>query len=311
MRGKQLPETFREGEFIESLEGLIFDVKGLVHPKDRVVAFVRYIPDPQGSRMRGTVAYRKVYEFSERYSYLQRAWPEYLVHDPVFDEEIIEVPRDRISKHYKPLEKTRELLTKPRTNLEKKTTEMITALASASQIPKEDLGVSGSILVGLAGPESDIDIVVYGSKRCRRVRLALKSLFGEERDFRSYGEEKIRTLYESRHRETGVAFADYFRCESRKDFQGRFRGTDFFVRYVKDFSEADEEYGSVHYKALAYGSVEAMVVDDEEAMNMVGHGNKRIQFDVTKMARESIPAGDNNFPFPRQRHFALTIYLPK
>jgi len=265
-REKSLAEHFREGDFIESLEGLIFDVKGLVHPPDRVVAFVRYVHDPLGYRMRGGIRYRKIYELSERYSFLRRTVPEYLVHDPVFDEELIEVPRQRILRHYDPMRRTGELLRNADTPLEQKAVEMISCLASASSVPKEEFGVSGSLLVDLAGPESDIDIVVYSSDRCLKVRQALADLLEEGDEFQPYGEEKVRALYESRHGETGVSFSDYARCELKKDFQGYFKGTDFFVRYVKDFPEVKEEYGSVRYHALGYGRLEAVVSGDDEAI---------------------------------------------
>jgi len=39
-----VPEVYREGDFIESVEGFIFDVKGMIQPSDKVVAYVRYVP---------------------------------------------------------------------------------------------------------------------------------------------------------------------------------------------------------------------------------------------------------------------------
>jgi hypothetical protein len=33
-----------EGDFIETYDHLIFDVKGFLHPKDRIIAFLRYVP---------------------------------------------------------------------------------------------------------------------------------------------------------------------------------------------------------------------------------------------------------------------------
>lgn len=259
-------ELFREGDFVESIEGFIFDVKGLVQPPNAVVAFVRYIPDASGDRMKGSKRYRKIYELSERYSFLQRTMPEYLVHDPVFDEDLIEVTRNRILIHYEPLKKTRELLRNAETPLEQKTVDMISCLASQSSVSKEEFGVSGSILIGLAGPSSDIDIIVYGSQRCRKVKSALVTLLMEGSDFKPYDEEKVRGLYESRLGETDVSFLDYKRCELRKDFQGSFKGTDFFVRYVKEPSEVDEKYGSLHYHAIGYEKLEGVVSKDDEAI---------------------------------------------
>ena len=39
-----------EGDLIESKDGVFFDVKGLVHPPKRVIAFIRYVPDLNGNR---------------------------------------------------------------------------------------------------------------------------------------------------------------------------------------------------------------------------------------------------------------------
>jgi hypothetical protein len=40
----------REGDLIKHKSNVIFDVKGLIHPEGKIIAFPRYIPDPQGPR---------------------------------------------------------------------------------------------------------------------------------------------------------------------------------------------------------------------------------------------------------------------
>ena len=60
----------REGDLVETTDNILFDVKGLVHPSNRVVAFLRYVPDPDGDRERDGMRYRKVYALSERYALL-------------------------------------------------------------------------------------------------------------------------------------------------------------------------------------------------------------------------------------------------
>ncbi len=37
---------------------------------------------------------------------------------------------------------------------------------------------------------------------------------------------------------------------------------DYFVRFVKDWNEVEEEYGTIRYKSLGYAKIEAGVVDD-------------------------------------------------
>ncbi len=262
-----MSHTPREGDFVESLEGLIFDVKGLVHPPDRVVAFVRYVPDVQGSRTRAGERYRKIYELEDRFRFLESHYPSYLVHDPVFDENLNEVPTSRLVRSYRPLEKTHALFISPtRTPLEQKAIEMIRILSSDSGVPIGDFGISGSILVGLATTTSDIDIVIYGSEKCQAIRMSLQRLMAKEEAFQSFDESNILRLHRERHAETGVSFSDYMRSEARKDFQGRFHGTDFFLRYVKDWSEFGEAYGSTIYRKVGFGKIEGTVSDDREAM---------------------------------------------
>ena len=109
----------REGDLIETFDGNIFDVKGLVHPCDKVVAFIRYTPDSKGERKKGKVAYRKVYPLHERYNLLREKFPQYLVHDKVFGELLCEVPVKAIKRHYQPIAYLRRLRRPKKDALEK------------------------------------------------------------------------------------------------------------------------------------------------------------------------------------------------
>ena len=40
----------REGDYVETFDGHIFDVKGLVHPPRKVIAYLKYVPDLFGER---------------------------------------------------------------------------------------------------------------------------------------------------------------------------------------------------------------------------------------------------------------------
>lgn len=273
-----------EGDFIESVEGFIFDVKGLIHPPDRVVAYVRYVPCGLGDRVKDGTRYRKIYDLSERYNFLRKTGPGYIVYDPVFGDEMIEVPRNKIRRHYEPRRMVRRLLRKAETPLEEKTAEMISRISDETSVSVESFGVSGSLLVGLPGQRSDIDIVVYGSASCNEVRNRMKDLLSRDDDFKPYGEDKIRELYEQRQGESGISYGDYEKCELRKDFQGLFKGTDFFVRYVKEASETVEEYGSTVYSRLGYGRLTAVVSDDREAIfTPCTYPLRNVEFEDLKM----------------------------
>ena len=93
----------REGELIKTENHVVFDVKGLVHPPNRLIAFPRYIPSPDGTRRGKNGLYGKIYSFSDRFKFLEQNMPDLIVHDPVFDETLCEVPVDTVVEHYDPI----------------------------------------------------------------------------------------------------------------------------------------------------------------------------------------------------------------
>ncbi|MEM3874198.1 MAG: hypothetical protein QXU45_03610 [Candidatus Bathyarchaeia archaeon] len=258
----------REGYLIESVEGVIFDVKGLVHPPDKVIAFPRFISDLKGPRIRKGVRYGKVYSLSERFAFLERAIPECVVHDPVFDEKLCEVPLEKVKKAYSPVEGLRRLRKSEKLDsLERTALQCLTTLKEKAKVPWNKLGVSGSVLVGLHTMASDIDPVVYGTENCRKVHATLKKLLEEgDTPFKPYSLEDLRRLFAFRSKDTFMSFDDFVKVESRKVFQGKFMDRDYFIRFVKDRNEVGEKYGDVRYKNCGYAKIEAVVDDDSEAI---------------------------------------------
>lgn len=257
-----------EGFLIESTENIIFDVKGLVHPPGKVVAFPRFIPDMKGFRARGSIRYGKVYGIAERFSLLEKNFPEYVVYDAVFDEKLCEVPLENVKKIYSSIKFLKRLRRQRRLDgLEASALRCAKTLKENANVPWSSLGVSGSILVGLHTSTSDIDLVVYGAENCFRVHGALRKLLEEGyTPFKSYGLEDLRRLFVFRSRDTHMRFEDFVKVESRKVFQGKFAERDFFIRFVKNWDEIAEKYGDVCYRNCGYAKIEATVADDAEAI---------------------------------------------
>jgi len=258
----------REGELIKTRDDVIFDVKGLVHPPNRIIAFPRYIPSAEGNRGHSGNLYGKVYSFTDRFKFLQENAPALIVHDEVFDATLCEVPIDLITTHYNPVEKLQKLRsTKTLSDLERKALQLAEDLKEASGVPWSSIGISGSLLVGLYTLQSDIDPVVYGVESCRKAYAALESLreTGDSR-FKRYSREGLQALFDFRSKDTKMSFEDFALVESRKAFQGMYNGTDYFIRFVKDWNETSEQYGDVCYKDCGYAKITATVTDDSEAL---------------------------------------------
>lgn len=258
----------REGDIIETFDGNIFDVKGLIHPPRKVIAFIRFTPDPKGDRKREGLTYRKVYPLHERYELLQKRFPQYLVYDQVFNENLCEIPTKAVKKHYKPVDRLREIRYSMKLDkIEKKALQFTNLLKETAGISWRKIGISGSILTRLHTKDSDIDPIIYGSENCRKIYWALKTLLkNNESLVKPYNLEDLKKLFDFRSRDTVTSFEDFVRTEYRKVLQGKFMGSDYFIRFVKDWSEITEKYGMVRYSNEGYAKIKAKIKDDSEAI---------------------------------------------
>ena len=63
-----------------------------------------------------------------------------------------------------------------------------------------------------------------------------------------------------------MSFEDFAAVEPGKAFQGKFRETDYFIRFVKDWNQINEQYGDVCYKNCGYAKITATIADDSETL---------------------------------------------
>lgn len=258
----------REGDFIEDTNGLIFDVKGLIHPTDRIVAFPRFVPNLAGERKRANLSYKKIYAFSERFALLEEKFPQYLVYDQVFNEHLCEVPVEAVKKHYQPADRLQELRHGKKLDaMESRALQFAKLLKESANIEWAKIGISGSVLVNLHKPDSDIDPIVYGSENCRKVYSTLKGLLEDGKSaVDPYNLEELRKLFDFRSRDTAMLFEDFVQTESKKAMQGKFLQRDYSMRFVKDWNEIEEQYGTTRYVNEGYARVKASVIDDSESI---------------------------------------------
>ncbi|WNZ29303.1 MAG: hypothetical protein IAX21_00060 [Candidatus Bathyarchaeota archaeon] len=258
----------REGDLIQTKDDIIFDVKGLAHPPNKVIAFIRYVPDVEGNRKRNGKRFSKFYALSKRYDLLEREYPQYLVNDPVFNTILCEVPTQDIKTHYQPAEGLQKLQNENTLDdAQQAALHFMKILQKQSGVQWRKLGVSGSILVKLQEPASDMDLVVYGTKTGYQVAKTMKQLMEDKNNpIEAYDTPGLKELYEFRSKDTKVSFKDFARTDSRKISHGMFRGKHFFIRFVKDFNEITEKYGEKIYEPAGYAKIRATITDDSNAL---------------------------------------------
>ncbi|MDR0318803.1 MAG: nucleotidyltransferase domain-containing protein [Nitrososphaerota archaeon] len=258
----------REGDLIQHKSGVIFDVKGLNHPENKIVAFPRYIPNPKGPRNNENLRYDKIYSLNDRFNFLKEQLPHLIMHDKVFGETICAVPTDEIIQHFQPQEKIANLhINKSKTSLEEKALQFATDLQQIANIPWSAIGVSGSILTGLTTRTSDIDLIIYGEANSRKAYAAMQHMLKEgHARCKAYTAEELCALYDFRSKDTYMSFEDFQKVEKRKAFQGMYQGIDYYVRFIKDWHELSEHYGEVYYSKAGYTKITAKISDKTEAL---------------------------------------------
>lgn len=267
-----MPELI-EGFAVETRDALIFTVKGLLHPPERVIAYLRYLPEPAGERARDDVRYRRVYYFEEQEALLRTRYPIYLADDPVLGLRLQSVPRRRIRTVYDPRRYLAALRERgpddsPELDpLEEDALALTTLLQETADIPWADLGVSGSLMLGLHRPDSDLDLIVYGEATGRNVYQTLRDLLDETGTPLSRPNRLELAALHSEHRpDTPLPFDDFARLQRRKVNELRFRGRETFVRFVKYPGEIKERYGDRRFEPLGAATVRARVTDDHDAI---------------------------------------------
>ncbi|MHA2392050.1 MAG: nucleotidyltransferase domain-containing protein [Promethearchaeota archaeon] len=257
-----------EGDYIETKESnLFFDVKGLLHPNDRNICFLRFYPHPEGDRIKEGMKYHKVYNLDNRYSLIRSKYPEFLFYSKELDLEVQGVRHQNIKKIYTPREFLQNL--GEREDLSKMvqySKSLCDVLINKGEIPQDSIGITGSAMVGLNKKDSDIDIIVYGTENCYNLQEILPTLFKESKKFRKYNLEEYQAHYDWRVGGSGIQFEDFLKSEQRKLHQGKFHGYDCFIRYIKSPKDWGGNYYDYKYSNIGRIKVKALISNSKDAI---------------------------------------------
>jgi predicted nucleotidyltransferase len=173
------------------------------------------------------------------------------------------VPKSYIAQYYAPEERMANIFSDPQDVLEEKVRELAEDIMNATGISLNNLGITGSILIGLHNPAfSDMDITVYGYKNSEKVKNTLKTL------------ENVKILSETRKEEwikrkmnifnLGKQQAELF--ANRKWNYGYYKDTYFSVHPTRTDKEITEEYNDYQYTGMGSTTIIAEIKDSSESM---------------------------------------------
>lgn len=251
-----------EGDYIETAEGLLFAVKGVHHPPGLTIAYLRYMPNPDGERVRNGRRYERLYDLKHTEDILKQNYPQYLNRIEKKSLTLQSVPSEYILRRYDPRQKLREIIGKPEGDLQKTIAKLAKSLQNKG-VPSKAIGISGSLLIDLAGPDSDVDLIVYGMENGRKAYEVLRELRRETDWITAYDEENVTGVVWSRWADTGLDLKKLGSSEVKKILHGRVDNRDYFFRLLKLPQEVEIED---HSRPLSVVRLTARITDAEEAI---------------------------------------------
>ena len=273
----------RTRDFIYTSDDLYFASTNYIHPEDRIISFLRYIPDENGDREKNGKKYRKVGS-EEAYTYLRENHPDYLYFCDVTNVEMMGVPLDKVERVIKPENRLMGLKKTVESGGDVRNPELISKLLDISDffhylagVPYKNLGISGSILPGLSKDDvSDLDFVVYGLENHRNAIETFKKYRGKE----VYIKEIDKTLklegitddywdfvYNKRMSDSSLTKEEFKWYENRKANRGTINGTLFDILATRDYPEITGVWGDTVYEPQGIVKIECDIVSALKAFD--------------------------------------------
>jgi uncharacterized protein len=226
-------------DFFETVDGWIFAVADYNH-ENGLRSMLRYIPDDAGEREADGKRYRKM-DFEQAFEFLRRERPNYV-------RDLHVVPKNDVLRIYRPSE---VLLAVAKQDSR---VARIAGLLAEGGVPWEQMGITGSMLMGLQSHSSDIDFVVYGPNwwKAREIvaRAKAKGKIGD------LDEATWRKIYSKRKPEIG--FDEFMLHEKRKGNRGMIDGTYFDLLFTREWNQISSQPSG---KQAGESRIEARVID--------------------------------------------------
>ena len=229
-------DAIRIRDFIITQDNWIFAVIGYDN-SSHIQAYLRYVPDENGDRIRSDGRRFKKVGFDDAYRLLKNSKPHYLNKShlvPFEDVAEVKYPQQFVA-----------------TTDDEKVLKIVELLEKYG-VHHKDMGVTGSRLVDLQAETSDVDFVVYGRESFERARRALKDAT-QNGVLPQISADMWLRVYEKRRPE--LTFEEFVMHEKRKWNRGVVDDTYFDLLFVRDYSEIKIEPqgvddGCVETKAL-------------------------------------------------------------
>jgi len=266
---------FRDRDYLRTKEGFFFCVVGPLHPPNRVISYLKYVPSKLGRWGKGMWRFKRVLKdytipsLLETFRLLEKDYPHYLFYSPFYNVLMTAVPLEYIAKQYKPEEKLAQIMKAQRLDLlQKKLLRFVSFLAEKSGVSPEFFGVTGSLLLSIHRLNvSDLDITVYGNKNSLALKRALiDAYYVKNSGIKRFEGSTLDAWCKSKTRVHSLTLDETVQISKRKWNLGVFEDTKFSVHPVKLEEEVTEEYADKVYEPIGPVVVGAVVHQNSDSI---------------------------------------------
>jgi len=240
-------------DYIATAEELYFAVVLTAATGQAVHCSLRYARERDGTP-------RKL-DTAAAYDLLKSRYPCYLSHSDFLDTETVMVPREAITRVYRPRETPARLQRYAGDDGLKQAAMQVIRHFNRTGIRRGDLGITGSLMLDFHTPESDIDIVVYEPSAFERARQAVRESLAAG-ELEALDDADWRRAYE--RRACALDYDEYLHHERRKFNKFMLAGYKCDISYVSGDSACEPGPGT---RKLGRSSIRARVSDASGAFD--------------------------------------------
>lgn len=265
---------FRDRGFVQTPEGFYFCVIGSIHPRDRVISYIKYVPSDSGvwgnkeHKFERILQKYTIPDLLKTFQFIEKNYPHYLFYSPEDNITVTAVPQEYVCTHFRPEKKLAKLRQANQLDsLQKKLVKFTKFLANTSGVSEDSFGVTGSILLDIHQPAfSDIDIIVYGVENSWALKNALTKHSGSEQPIKRLKREALEDWCIKKTQQYPLTAKDALKLYERKWNIGFFEDKYVSIHPVKTENEVTEKYGEKSYTPCGQVTIQATVKDNVNSL---------------------------------------------
>ncbi|MEQ1543688.1 hypothetical protein [Methyloglobulus sp.] len=258
-------------DFIETTEGLCFAVvqNGVENcgAEEKLLCFLRYIKKTSQSTFSLFESIRVFFKYNPKQNrlwrkvtteqantFLQAYHPEYLHYSTILDAQLHAVATGRIIKHHHPKQRLQQIfLSQQRDKVEQDLFDLC-QLFQQNGLELSQIGVTGSILIGVQQPSSDIDLVFYDREHFHKARAITAELISNQ--LGDLGNKDWQEAYA--RRSCTLSLQEYIWHERRKFNKGLINGRKFDLNFVDSQTQSEP----INYQKCGEINVQCKIIED-------------------------------------------------